>query len=90
MTRNRRVLRNIIKRSAFVFCVVLFVDADFLNMTFLYTYMMNSLVNSKKGPVMVTFYNVHSSAYVQNISQSNSIAIYMITNMVLLNSNILR
>jgi len=68
MTRNRRVLRNIIKRSAFVFCVVLFVDADFLNMTFLYTYMMNSLVNSKKGPVMVTFYNVNSSSYVQNRS----------------------
>ena len=68
MTRTRRVLRNIIKRSAFVFCVVLFVDADFLNITFLYTYTMNSLVNSKKGAVMVTLYNVNSLAYVQNIS----------------------
>ena len=82
MTRNRLVLRNVIKRCVFVFCVILFVDADFLNMTFLYTYTMNTLVNSKKGPVMVTLYNVNSSAYVQNISQSNSRAIYMIENMV--------
>ena len=60
-------------------------DADFLNMTFLYTYTMNTLVNSKKGPVMVTLYNVNSSAYVQNISQSNSRAICMIKYMVKLN-----
>ena len=57
-------------------------DADFLNMTFLYTYTMNTLVNSKKGPVMVTLYNVNSSAYVQNISQSNIRAIYMTKDMV--------
>ena len=46
---------------------------------------MNSLVNSKKGPGMVTLYNANSSAYVQNIIQSKSSAIYMMKNMVLLN-----
>ena len=34
MTRNRRVLRNVIKRCAFVLCVVPFLDAAFLIMTF--------------------------------------------------------